>query len=82
MVPLARQLFQDSLGNDDHLIPGDGKIDWAVFTATLHTIGYTGDCVLEAHHQSLYAPDEARDAILSRLLVKGKELQEAMKYPA
>ena len=81
VVPLSVHI-QDSLGNDDHLIPGDGKIDWNVFVQTLKDVGYTGDCVLEAHHQSLYAADEKRDAILARLLEKGKELQVAMADPA
>ena len=81
-VKLLSVHIQDSVGGDDHLIPGDGNINWTDFTDVLHTIGYSGDCVLEAHHQSLDAPDEERDAILARLLVKGKELQEAMKYPA
>ena len=74
--------IQDSVGGDNHLIPGDGNINWNDFTAALHAVGYTGDCVLEAHHQSLDAPDDERDTILARLLLKGKELQEAMKYPA
>ena len=81
VAPLSVHI-QDSNGGDDHLIPGDGKIDWTVFAQTLHAVGYRGDCVLEAHHQSLVAPDDERDAILTRLLLKGKELQEAMKYPA
>ncbi len=81
VLPLSVHI-QDSVGGDDHLIPGDGNIDWDAFTRTLHTVGYTGDCVLEAHHQSLYAADEERDAILARLLEKGKELQQAMAYTA
>ena len=81
VVPLSVHI-QDSLGNDDHLIPGDGKIDWNIFVQTLKAVGYTGDCVLEAHHQSLYAADDERDAILARLLEKGKELQTQMAEPA
>ena len=77
VVPLSVHI-QDSTGGDDHLIPGDGNIDWALFVQTLKTVGYTGDCVLEAHHQSLNAPDEERDAILTRLLEKGVELRTAM----
>lgn len=81
VVPLSLHI-QDSVGGDDHLIPGDGNIDWDAFTRTLHTVGYTGDCVLEAHHQSLYAADSERDAILARLLQQGKTLQQAMAYTA
>lgn len=77
VVPASLHI-QDSVGGDDHLIPGDGRIDWDEFVAILKAIGYTGDCVLEAHHQSLEAPDEERDAILTRLLEKGTELREKM----
>ncbi len=77
VVPLSLHI-QDSIGGDDHLIPGDGVIDWDVFVQTLKSIGYTGDCVLEAHHQSLEAPDEERDAILARLLEKGTALRDKM----
>jgi sugar phosphate isomerase/epimerase len=78
VVPLSVHI-QDSNGGDDHLIPGDGRIDWDAFVRTLKTVGYSGDCVLEAHHQSLNAADSERDAILTRLLEKGKELQSAMR---
>jgi hypothetical protein len=42
-------------------------------------VGYQGDCVLEAHHQSLEAPDPERDRILSRLLEISFGLREKMK---
>ena len=77
VAPLSVHI-QDSLGSDDHLIPGDGRINWDDFIAVLKEIGYTGDCVLEAHHQSLNAPDAERDAILLRLLEKGRELRAQM----
>ena len=77
VVPLSVHI-QDSLGSDDHLIPGDGIIDWDAFVQTLKAVGYTGDCVVEAHHQSLNAPDGERDAILLRLLEKSRELRAAM----
>lgn len=44
-------------------MPGDGNIDWENFMCVLHTIDYKGDFVLEAHHQTLEAADEKRDAI-------------------
>lgn len=66
---------QDNHGNhDEHLLPGDGTIDWKEFLDSLHAVGYRGDLVLEAHHQSMDAPDEARDAILTDLLHRAQKL--------
>ena len=71
--------IQDNDGTcDGHLIPGDGTVDWELFLSTLKEIGYMGDCVLEAHHQSLTAPDAERDAVLSRLLKNAKPIREKM----
>ena len=71
--------IQDNDGTcDGHLIPGDGTVDWELFLSTLKEIGYMGDCVLEAHHQSLTAPDAERDAVLSRLLKTAKPIREKM----
>ena len=79
-VPLSLHM-QDNrgTGGDDHWIPGDGTVDWDALIRTLKAAGYAGDCVLEAHHQSLEAPDEERDGILIRLLAKAKELRAAME---
>ena len=78
VAPLSLHI-QDNHGNgDEHLIPGDGTIDWDVFLASLKRVGYLGDCVMEAHHQSLEAPDAERDAILSRLLEKSREIRSVM----
>lgn len=62
--------IQDNMGQyDDHLIPGDGTVKWNEIFPALSDIGYTGDFVLEAHHQSLYAKDETeRREICLRLL--------------
>lgn len=60
---------------DEHLLPGDGTIDWKETMALLKRIGYAGDLVLEAHHQSLKAADEnARNLILSDLLNRARIL--------
>ena len=83
-VPLSVHI-QDNHGDsgDEHLIPGDGSVNWPAFTEALHDIGYAGDCVLEAHHQSLEAPDERRDDILRRLLASARTLRDRMyKNPA
>ena len=78
VAPLSLHI-QDNHGNgDEHLIPGDGTIDFGIFLSALKEVGYNGDCVLEAHHQSLEAPDEERDGILSRLLVVAQELRDKM----
>ena len=78
VVPASLHIQDNDGSGDGHLIPGDGNIDWDKFIAVLKEIGYTGDCVMEAHHQSLVAPDEERDAILARLLTESEKLREAM----
>ncbi len=81
VVPASLHI-QDNHGDakDEHLIPGDGTVEWDALTETLKQIGYSGDCVLEAHHQSLTAPDSERDAILTRLLNRARVLREKMEY--
>lgn len=73
-VPLSLHV-QDNYGSkDDHLLPGDGTIDWKEFLDTLKSIRYSGDFVLEAHHQSIDAPDDKRDDILSELLSRSEKM--------
>jgi sugar phosphate isomerase/epimerase len=72
---------QDNHGDhDEHLLPGDGTIDWKVFLDTLHAIDYTGDLVLEAHHQSIDAPDDRRDTILTDLLHRAEKMLAYYRY--
>ncbi|MBQ7542682.1 MAG: TIM barrel protein [Clostridia bacterium] len=78
VVPMSLHIQDNDGSGDGHLIPGDGTIDWNLFLCTLREIGYLGDCVLEAHHQSLEAPDAERDAILTRLLETAQSLREKM----
>lgn len=75
-VPVSLHI-QDNHGTyaDEHLLPGDGDIDWKEFLDVLHEIGYKGEMVLEAHHQSLEAADEDREAILSDLLSRGEKMR-------
>lgn len=70
--------IQDNHGTyaDEHLLPGDGDIDWKEFLDVLHAIDYKGELVLEAHHQSLEAEDRERDAIFSELLSRAKKMRE------
>ncbi len=79
-APLSLHM-QDNRGTgwDDHMIPGDGTVDWDALLRSLKAVGYSGDCVLEAHHQSLDAPDDERDPILRRLLEKARELRAEME---
>ncbi|MBQ6267535.1 MAG: TIM barrel protein [Clostridia bacterium] len=77
--PMSLHIQDNDGTGDGHLIPGDGTIDWNAFLDVLHEIGYLGDCVLEAHHQSLEAPDDARDAILARLLTVAQDLRAKMR---
>ena len=80
VIPASLHIQDNDGSGDGHLIPGDGTIDWDNFIEILKEIGYTGDCVMEAHHQSLVAPDEERDAILKRLLSESEKLRTAMEY--
>ena len=78
VVPLSLHIQDNDGSGDGHLIPGDGTIDWQKFIDALKAVGYEGDCVMEAHHQSLEAPDAERDAILARLLSVAKDLRAQM----
>lgn len=83
-VPPLSLHIQDNHGiqvRDEHLLPGDGTIDWKEFLDILIEIGYKGDLVLEAHHQSLEAPDGEREAILSDLLERTKRMQAYIWEP-
>jgi sugar phosphate isomerase/epimerase len=76
VVPLSLHI-QDTHGpgsGDEHLLPGDGSIDWKEFLHILHDIGYKGELVLEAHHQSYAAPDEEKDGILTELLRRAEKM--------
>ena len=68
-------------GMDEHLIPGDGTVDWNSVVENLMAVNYTGDVVLEAHHQCLDAQDNERDAVLLRLLESARRLRRMMENP-
>ena len=72
--PLSLHVQDNNGSGDQHSIPGDGTIDWKECLDILREIGYAGELVLEAHHQSLEAPDGERDAILSRLLRRAEKM--------
>ena len=77
IAPISLHI-QDNNGHkrDDHLIPGDGNIDWKDFLEILHAIDYKGELVLEAHHQSLEADDADREAILTELLSRAEKMRD------
>ena len=79
LPPLSLHM-QDNLGHgDDHLLPGDGAIDWDDVLSCLRDCGYRGDCVLEAHHQPLEAKNEReRKSILIDLYMRAVKLEKDM----
>lgn len=80
-IPPLSLHMQDNLGHgDDHLLPGDGLIDWDDVTLVLREIGYAGDAVLEAHHQPLAAKNEReRKSILIDLFMRAVRLEQDMR---
>lgn len=66
--PLSLHVHDNSGKHDEHLLPGDGTIDWKTYLDALRNLGYAGKFVLEAHHQSQDAQDCQRNAILTDLL--------------
>lgn len=78
VAPVSLHLQDNDGTGDQHMIPGEGTVDWDCLTDTLRAVNYPGDCVLEAHHQSVEAPDDQRDPILARLLQAAQKLREKM----
>ena len=74
-APRSLHLHDNFGKNDDHMIPGAGKIDFDALIAALRRVGYAGDCVLEAFSEVYNAKDGDRDPILRRLLAAGKSLR-------
>ena len=79
-APLSLHIQDNHGQRDDHLLPGDGAIDWDDVTAVLKEIGYRGDVVLEAHHQPLEAKNEReRKSILIDLFMRAVRLEQDMR---
>jgi len=74
-APLSLHI-QDNHGKqwDEHLLPGDGTLDWADFLRALKDVNYAGEFVLEAHHQSVEAADEDRNGILTDLYSRSRKM--------
>ena len=79
VAPLSLHMHDNRAARDDHMIPGEGTIDWREFIEALRDVRYAGDCVLEAHEQSLETPDDERDAVLTRLLAAARPLRAQME---
>lgn len=77
--PLSLHIQDNDSIHDSHLIPGDGTIDWDEFADAIKSVGYNGDCVLEAHHQCIDSPDEKREEVLSHLLDVAKVIRQKME---
>ena len=78
-VPLSLHIHDNDGNDDSHLIPGDGNIDWDMLVNVLADIGYTGDCVMEAHHQYQKARDTERPEILKRIVSSADHLRNKME---
>lgn len=81
VVPLSLHIQdnkgkEERFGKDAHLMPGDGTIDWKEFLDILYEKDYKGDLVLEAHHQSVEAPDNERDAIIAEILSRTEKMRD------
>lgn len=80
-IPPLSLHIQDNLGHgDDHLLPGDGAIDWDDVFSSLRGCGYAGEFVLEAHHQPLEAKNEReRKSILIDLYMRAVKLEQDLR---
>ena len=81
LIPPRSLHLQDNhrgIWNDEHLMPGDGDLDFTAVWDALTEIGYGGDYVLEAHHQTLAAEDEARDPILGEILRRSRAVRDTL----
>ena len=78
--PLSLHLQDNHYGiwNDEHLMPGDGDLDFTAVWDALVQAGYRGDYVLEAHHQTIEAKDEERDAILREILRRSRSVRDQL----
>lgn len=82
VAPMSLHLHDNhhEVWNDEHLMPGDGDIDFAKLWDALLRAGYRGDYVLEAHHQARAAEtDEQRDAILCELLRRSRIVRDSIE---
>lgn len=79
--PLSLHLQDNHYGVwiDEHLMPGDGDLDFSAVWDALVRMGYRGDYVLEAHHQTIEAKDEDRDPLLRELLRRSRAVRDTLK---
>ncbi|MBQ7010987.1 MAG: sugar phosphate isomerase/epimerase [Clostridia bacterium] len=60
--------------NDQHLLPYQGKLDWASITKALGEIDYTGDFTFEIGEQVIAVPNELLGDVLNYAGIIGKHL--------
>lgn len=78
-APLSLHIHDAFRGiwKDEHTLPGNGDIDFDAYFDALTKVGYAGDFVLEACHDTCVVPDEERDAILADLLARARRMRDA-----
>ncbi len=73
---IAEVHWHDNQGvRDEHLWPGEGKVDWRAAAALLHELPPSTPAILEIAHENAQALEESPDA-LSRKAAKSFELLE------
>lgn len=78
-APLSLHIHDNDGTYDEHLMPGDGNLDWQDLLHSLKAVGYKGDFVLEANEQCNEADDGCRDFILRELYERSKRMVEYYK---
>lgn len=74
----ALHIHDNDGSEDQHLVPGEGKIDWAVFNGQLDALGYKGPVMLESCAPWSPDMDESRrerpEAYLRRVMEAARRL--------
>lgn len=70
----ALHVHDNDYTNDQHLLPYQGKLDWASITKALGEIDYSGDFTYEIGEQVISAPNELLGDVLNYAGIIGKHL--------
>ena len=70
----ALHVHDNDYTNDQHLLPYQGKLDWASITKALGEIDYTGDFTYEIGERVIAAPNELLGEVLNYAGIIGKHL--------
>lgn len=60
---------------DDHLVPGDGELDWGAIGQALQGVGYRGVWTFEVHHGN---PEASQEALAARTFAFAQRWLEAV----